>query len=574
MPDTALASWRRHGGQVRFDDSLKTVLAADTSSAFGAGSAFRQIVDLIARRRADPAPEILEKLKDLRRRVPTPVRAASARALALVDPPAALVGFFASDEIQVALPVLRAARLDDAEWTAILPVLGPAGRAVLRDRGDLSTPVAVALESFGPVDLTIGFSGTPAAPAPAPAPALQVREVPRLVDQPPAPPVGEGSFVALGTVAREIPLVAEALRRAAPEPVMPETERFEIADLVERIETFQRDRERVAVEPAARATTFRFGTDIDGVVTWVEGVERGAIVGASALAGRAPDDPLLAAYRGRVACRDATFSVAGDGESAGLWRISVTPAFDPRSGRFLGMRGAARRAAVVPEAPGDPVADRSGAEALRRLAHELRTPTNAIAGFAELIETEMLGSVAPVHRDRAAGIRQLAGDLTDAIEDVDTAARIDSAALDLRADQLPVAAMLAETIAQLAEAAQVRGVTIDLSCPPDLVATADRDATRRLIARLLTLRIADAAAGETIAVIAARAGTMVGIELPRARVPDDAAEQHASLLGTDFLCRLVRRLALEIGGDLSITPGRLTLRLPAGLKQGVQVTTH
>ena len=33
-------------------------------------------------------------------------------------------------------------------------------------------------------------------------------------------------------------------------------------------------------------------------------------------------------------------------------------------------------------------------DSLRQLVHELRTPTNAIAGFAEMIETQMLGPVA------------------------------------------------------------------------------------------------------------------------------------------------------------------------------------
>ena len=36
---------------MRFDDSLKTVLAADTSTLFGATAAFRQLSDLIARGR-------------------------------------------------------------------------------------------------------------------------------------------------------------------------------------------------------------------------------------------------------------------------------------------------------------------------------------------------------------------------------------------------------------------------------------------------------------------------------------------------------------------------------------------
>ena len=73
---------------VRFDDSLKTVLAADVSTAFGARAAFRQLVDLIGRGRAAAEPALVARLRDLRATVPTEVRAAAARRLALADPPA------------------------------------------------------------------------------------------------------------------------------------------------------------------------------------------------------------------------------------------------------------------------------------------------------------------------------------------------------------------------------------------------------------------------------------------------------------------------------------------------------
>src|SRR3546814_18755585 len=63
-------------------------------------------------------------------------------------------------------------------------------------------------------------------------------------------------------------------------------------------------------------------------------------------------------------------------------RIAAIPIFEPLTGRFAGYRGTARR----------PRADESAAprtagivpDSLRQLVHELRTPTSAIAGFAEI----------------------------------------------------------------------------------------------------------------------------------------------------------------------------------------------
>ena len=52
--------------RLRFDDSLKTVLAADTTTAFGARAAFRQLVDLVARGRVPADAMLLGRIADLR----------------------------------------------------------------------------------------------------------------------------------------------------------------------------------------------------------------------------------------------------------------------------------------------------------------------------------------------------------------------------------------------------------------------------------------------------------------------------------------------------------------------------
>src|SRR3546814_13581271 len=83
--------------------------------------------------------------------------------------------------------------------------------------------------------------------------------------------------------------------------------------------------------------------------------------------------------------------------------------------RFAGYRGTARR----------PRADESAAprtagivpDSLRQLVHELRTPTSAIAGFAEMIEAEILGPVDDPYRDRAAASPRPARDLPDPLRD-------------------------------------------------------------------------------------------------------------------------------------------------------------
>ncbi len=566
---------------MRFDDSLKTVLAADTSSAFGAQSAFRQIVDLMGRGRIAPDDEILDRLRTLRDQVPAAIRAASARALALAAPPAALVALFAEDDPMIAAPVLRIATLADGEWEKIVPAVGPAGRSVLRARKDVTPAVRRALESFGATDFTISYD----------APRLK----PVRVDQPSTPSSGPGPFVALGAVAREIPLVAEALRRskASAPPRTGEAPRFEIAELVDRIENFQRDREGGAVPrdaPQAEATGFRFETDSIGTVVWVDGVVRGPVIGLSLAGGgeAAVDGVASGALRRRTEFRDARLAIGGASAAAGDWRISGAPMFDPASGRFLGIRGLARRPRTD-ERAGPPATPRAGAEALRRLVHELRTPTNAISGFAELIEGEMLGPVAPVYRDRAGEIRASAADLVAAIDDIDMAARIESGALELRPGVAPLAPMLTDARGSLAQLAALRQCTVEIGGDIDaLVVASDDRATARLITRLMAALVSASGKRERIAVEARAADECVEIAFTRpsalATVSDDAlfsidAEQDtvgpgAPLLGTGFALRLARKLARELGGALTIGTERLTLRLPAGLNNGVQASNR
>src|SRR6185436_3480156 len=143
-------------------------------------------------------------------------------------------------------------------------------------------------------------------------------------------------------------------------------------------------------------------------------------------------------FEKRAPFRDARFAVAGEGPAAGDWRISGIPFFDPRSGAFLGYRGTARRprldeiaTAATAVAPGV-FGTQFPADALRQLIHELRTPLNAIIGFAEMIEGQYMGPAPLPYRGRATSIVEQARGLLGAVDDLDTAARIESRRLDLR----------------------------------------------------------------------------------------------------------------------------------------------
>ncbi|UUL83689.1 histidine kinase dimerization/phospho-acceptor domain-containing protein [Sphingomonas qomolangmaensis] len=592
---------------MRFDDTLDTVLAADLSSAFEQQSVYRQLVDLIGRGRVPAEDRAIETLAALIPQVPLAVRSASARGLAFARPPAALVALMARDELSVAAPVLRTAMLDDGEWTALLPALAPSGRAILRHRRDLSSSVLRALESFGPSDYVLedgrevaavpAVADQPLAPvadaiAPEPDPVSQDQVTPR------SDPVVAGPFSSFGAVALTIPIVADAVRdaetrgdtpiesTAAPEGP------FEIADVVARIDAFRERRERSApaasprLPDAAAVDRFRFETDAKGVIGWADGIGRAPLLGRSLmLAGQVGaasiDASAAGAFRQRARFRDARLTIDGEGLAAGGWLISGVPVFDPASGRFTGYRGTARRPRAG-ETAAPPKHERNARpDAFRQLVHELRTPTNAIVGFSEMIEMQILGPVADPYRDRAQAIRRHARDLLGAIDDLDLAARIETDALTLRPEPVSLRAVIGSVVDDLLPLCELRGATIAIPSR-DAAVQGDRHAIERLLGRLVATLLSATRAGEVVA-MELTAGDDGEIELAVARplalaidpvmavdeIEDDST-LDAAPLGTGFAIRLVGNLARELGGSLAIDEQQLLLKLPAATPVSAQ----
>ncbi|UIJ43690.1 HAMP domain-containing histidine kinase [Sphingomonas cannabina] len=576
---------------MRFDDTLDTVLAAGLDTPTAAQAGWRQLVDLVARGRIAADARAMTALMELKDQVPLTVRAASARATAGARPPAALVRLLALDEIAVSAPVLRFATLPPESWIALLPELSPQGRAVLRHRRDLDPKVVRALESFGPTDFVLPSAGTPSESAfrfetqtkgpdgdgpildiPGDAPGSESRsgiDAPETV----APPASD-PFRSVGEVAQDLPVVAKARQQEHDEP----GETFRIADVVARIEAYQRDHETIvpAAEHVALADRFVFETDETGAIRWVEGVARGPLVGLSLAVPALPraagvDGVAAGAFRRRTRFVDAHLHVGGETDASGEWRISGTPSFDGRTGRFTGYRGEARRPRTDQRPGRAPRPD-----AMRQLVHELRTPTNAIVGFSEMIEHAMLGPVPEPYRHHAETIRSDAQDLLAAIDDLDTAARIQSGALDLRPETVALEPLLIQIIADLAPLAQVRAARIVIDGKPG-EAFGDIYALRRLLERLLATLLGVTEPGESVVVRAEEPG-LLSISRPRALAvfegdalfSIDDEDNPASLLGSGFALRLVRNLARQLGGGLVVEGDALTLRLPAAGRQTME----
>src|SRR5262249_38527805 len=123
-------------------------------------------------------------------------------------------------------------------------------------------------------------------------------------------------------------------------------------------------------------------------------------------------------------------------------------------------------------------------DSLRELVHEIKTPLNAIIGFAEIIEGQYLGPADHRYRARAAEIVTQARVLLGAIDDLDFAAKIHSSAAP--ADQRTEVAQLLDQVAgPLRERASAKGVEIDVQTPAFAgIAAIEPELAERLLFRL------------------------------------------------------------------------------------------
>lgn len=507
---------------MRFDDRLSTVMNEPASDRHDAAVRWRQLVDLVARAGPNAStPMVIEALEIIRAEaanVDEPLRAAAARAVAALPLPLGLLECFASDRLTVSAPVLAVATLEPAQWQALL---ANADRETRR-----------FVETLHP-------------------------EISRL-------PMAEATEDLIEHAAGERP--------AGPS----------LSDVVARIERRRRKRalQRLADGPdgAAEGTPglFRWECGPSGEIAWVEGAPRGPLVGRSIAhiqdqgVGRLGED-VARAFARRAPFRDAAITLAGDSPVAGEWKISGIPAFEPADGRFAGYRGVAVRELVQPiildEAPSLP-----DPNSLRELVHEIKTPLNAIIGFAEIIDGQFLGPADRGYRERAARIVGQARLLLGAIDDLDFAAKIHSSSNsgDRRANLGELVERMAPLLRKQADARQA---VLDCTrTTRDLTAAVEPELTDRLIFRMCSAMIARAEQGEHLRLSVDQANTHCRVSIGRPAVlreiddnqlfegvPGASDWQGEDALSAGISLRLVRGLAHIAGAELSTTASAISL---------------
>ncbi len=537
---------------MQFDDRLATVLRQRAQSEPGARTQYRQLLDLLGAALADDGGALAEaafdRLAELADQLAPAEQSAILRAPGLRLRNRALAAWLARGEPQVAAAAMASAQLSERDWLYLIPRLPLTARGFLRHRRDLPMSARQVLDRLGVQDLVLPeptadqIGRAPPAAAPAPTPE----------------PNGEGG---IGALVRRIEAFQRARREGGTAPRLP-----------------LGDGRPFELDLARRHPAFDFACDAEGTIVWADPAMAPLVVGMTLGTDRPGAVAVLdadgtAALRRRQPLRGARVTLAGLDEVAGPWRIDAAPAFAPDSGRFTGYRGRLRRpfggaAAAAPDSAGD---------RMRQLLHELRTPVNAVQGYAELIQQQMFGPAPNEYRALAAAVAVDAARLMAGFDEIDRLARLEAGALRLDEGE---ASDLRETIVasvrRLDGVLRPRSARIELvvSGSPFDVPLGEGDA-RQLAWRLLATLAGSLAPGEIVDLALRGDGASVTLEadLPIALLdngdlfalaaPSQPRAVSAGMFGTGFTLRLARAEAEAAGGALERRGDTLRLTIPA-----------
>lgn len=565
-----------------FDDRLATVLRHRAAGENAARTQFRQLLDLLGNRKYGRDESLVAaawlRLGALGEMIP-----AADRARMVAEPgwrfrSPELAAHLAEDEPAVAAAALARAKLTEDDWEALIPRLPVRARGFLRLRRDLPAGAEAILDRLGVRDRAL------------PQPPL---ELDQLADAEPPAEVGTD------TQSHELPPI-EAIAPTPQEVAPPAAssgsaeQKNEISALVERIAQFRREREAAPAhdseiapllpledtaddaEPAISG--FAFAADAAGRIEWADSRVAPMVIGKRLVPPRRLGDesapsPIARAFARQQVIDHATMMLEGAPDICGEWVVDAQPRFSRSSGRFHGYVGRFRRPAPVdgPERRRAREADR-----IRQLLHELRTPVNAMQGFAEVIQQQLFGPAPNEYRALAANIAGDAARILAGFDELDRLARLESGALTPAGGESDLESVVRTMVAQLGQVLAPRMATIELDEGPNgsILVALDQSETEALVWRILATLAGACSAGEVLLVaLAAKDGQAVfdcGIpaqliaedDIFSARTKPATGGLSAGLFGAGFSLRLARAEAHAAGGELNQDEDRVRLTLP------------
>ncbi len=610
-----------------FDDRLATVLRHRADGKAAARTQFRQLLDLLGNRQHGHDDSLQAaawlRLSALGELIPAKERAAivSERGWHFRNPQ--LATHLADCEPDVASSALQRADLSEEDWVALIPRLPVRARGFVRLRDDLPEGANELLAQLGVQDRglpvpeaaiaeraeTFETPATPASPDaeetdpisakkpvidwPDTAEAIEQPETDQKdadTQQPPSEDKSANPFIA----AKKAPPPASASKsaRTSARTSTSENEKSEITALVERIAQFRKGRApspppsesspRLPLDEPANGRkkeliSFSFVADTAGRIEWADQHVAAMLIGKRLIPPRqlgsgTSDDPMIRAFATHQPIDGATLSLDGSPAITGDWIVTAQPRFSRIGGRFHGYIGRMRRVVLMSDDGSISEADR-----VRQLLHELRTPVNALQGFAEIIQQQLFGPAPNEYRALAANIAGDAARILAGFDELERLARLESGALSLSEGACDLSAILGRMAAQLQTvlAPRMAGFSALELLPDELEVAVSRDDAEAMIWRVMATLAGSCAAAETLTLRAASKAQKATIswQLPEKLLeeaspfsaqinPTDEGGLSAGLFGAGFSLRLARAEARAAGGDLVVADDWVSLSLP------------
>ncbi|MEM7328210.1 MAG: HAMP domain-containing sensor histidine kinase [Pseudomonadota bacterium] len=214
------------------------------------------------------------------------------------------------------------------------------------------------------------------------------------------------------------------------------------------------------------------------------------------------------------------------------------------------------------------------------LGHDLKSPLNAVIGFAEIMEAQIRGPLPDAYQDYPGLIKESGEALLRLVEDMLAYAKSEAGTYELDLAPMDIAASGESILRQSKAMADKADVTLKFAARGEVIALADADAVRRIWDNLVSNAIKYSSPGDVVTLTALTHGdasmlqvadTGAGMDaddLARIARPFAQGRNAKGRAGTGLGLAMVQRLAEMQGGQVEIrtAPGdgtTVTVRLPA-----------
>jgi signal transduction histidine kinase len=209
-------------------------------------------------------------------------------------------------------------------------------------------------------------------------------------------------------------------------------------------------------------------------------------------------------------------------------------------------------------------ADRDRAAFLAAVSHELRSPLNAILGFADILMTEVDGPLSASAREEVEQIRGSGQHLLDLINDILEFSAIESGQLKLSRTKVDLSALATEVAREASGALHGRPIALRLEGTPGVMGHVDAKRVRQVLTNLVANAMKFTVEGEVVITVT-REGRYAKVSVRDTGPGINAAEravifeeykqtkeERRKKRGTGLGLAIARRIVLMHAGTIAV----------------------